>query len=162
MRTAMNRYFASGALMLAATLCTPSLTHAAGFSLLEQTGSGIGYSYAGAAASADDASVMFFNPAGLSLLSSPQVAVAAHGIGLETKFHDTGSMLPLAGLGALPTGATHDDAGDIIPLGNAYFAWPFNDRIAFGFAINTPFGLKTDYDDPWVGRFQGIKSELTT
>ncbi|MEJ1962064.1 MAG: OmpP1/FadL family transporter [Gammaproteobacteria bacterium] len=50
----------------------------------------------------------------------------------------------------------------MIPLGNAYFAWPLNDRFAGGFAVNTPFGLKTDYDDPWVGRFQGIKSELRT
>ena len=158
----MNGYFASGALMLGAALCVPSLTHAAGFSLLEQTGSGIGYSYAGAAASADDASVMFFNPAGLALLNSPQVSVAAHGIDLETKFRDKGSTLPLAGLGALPAGSTRDDAGDIIPLANAYFAWPLNDRVAFGFAVNTPFGLKTEYDDPWVGRFQGIKSELTT
>ena len=158
----MNRYFASGALMLGAALCIPSLTHAAGFSLLEQTGSGVGSSYAGAAASADDASVMFFNPAGLALLDSPQVSVAAHGIDLETKFHDRGSTLPLAGLGALPAGSTHDDAGDIIPLANAYLAWPLNDRVAFGFAVNTPFGLKTEYDDPWVGRFQGIKSELTT
>jgi long-chain fatty acid transport protein len=105
---------------------------------------------------------MFFNPAGLALLNSPQVSVAAHGIDLETKFRDRGSTLPLAGLGALPKGSTSDDAGDIIPLANAYFAWPFNDRVAFGFAVNTPFGLKTEYDDPWVGRFQGIKSELTT
>jgi long-chain fatty acid transport protein len=158
----MNRYFASGALMLGATLCASSLAQAAGFSLLEQTGSGIGSAYAGAGASADDASAMFFNPAALSLLPSPQVSIVAHGIDLETKFHDKGSTLPPAGLGALPAGSTHDNAGDVLPLGNAYIAWPLNDKISFGFAVNTPFGLKTEYDDPWVGRFQGIKSELTT
>jgi long-chain fatty acid transport protein len=159
----MNRYFASGALMLGAALSAPSLTHAAGFSLLEQTGSGVGDSYAGAAASPDDASVMFFNPAGLALLTSPkQFAIAAHGIDLQTKFHDKGSTLPLAGLGALPSGATRSDAGDTIPLANAYLAWALNDNTVLGFAVNTPFGLKTEYDDPWIGRFQGIKSELTT
>jgi long-chain fatty acid transport protein len=105
---------------------------------------------------------MFFNPAGLALLGKPEVTVAAHAIDLETKFHDTGSRLPLAGLGALPTGSTHDDAGDVIALGNAYLAWPLKDSVAFGLAVNTPFGLKTEYDDPWIGRFQGIKSELTT
>src|SRR5690242_2802221 len=105
----MNRYLASGALVLGAAVCTPSLVQAAGFSLLEQTGSGIGDSYAGSAASADDVSAMFFNPAALSLLSSPQVALAAHGIDIETKFHDKGSTLPPAGLGALPTGSTRDD-----------------------------------------------------
>ncbi len=41
-------------------------------------------------------------------------------------------------------------------------ALPLNERLVFGLAVNTPFGLKTDYDDPWIGRFQGIKSELRT
>ncbi len=150
----MNRYFASGALHARrrAVLLT---THAAGFSLLEQTGSGIGDSYAGAAASADDASVMFFNPAGLALLNSAQVTVAAHAIDLETKFHDKGSTLPPAGLAPCPRDLLATGAGDIIPLANAYLAWPINERTVFGFAVNTPFGLKTEYDDPWVGRFQG-------
>jgi long-chain fatty acid transport protein len=163
----MKRNQWNGALWIGATLSASSLlasstAHAAGFSLLEQTGSGIGYAYAGAGASADDASVMFFNPAGLSLLDSPQAALAAHAINLETNFRDNGSTLPLAGLGALPAGSTRDNAGDLIPLANAYLAWPLNDRLALGFAINTPFGLKTEYDDPWIGRFQGIRSELTT
>jgi long-chain fatty acid transport protein len=166
MEFAMKRYFSNSAVLLGATMCasmyvsTPA--QAAGFSLLEQTGSGIGYAYAGAAASADDASAMFFNPAALSLLESPQVAVAAHAINLETKFQDRGSTLPPAGLGVLPAGATADNAGDLIPLPNAYLAWPLSDRLAVGFAINTPFGLKTDYVDPWIGRFHGLRSELTT
>jgi long-chain fatty acid transport protein len=158
----MNRYFWSGAALLAAVTCTATPAHAAGFSLLEQSGSGVGSAYAGAAASADDASAMFFNPAGLALLESPQVAVAVHAINLETKFSDRGSMLPPAGLGQLPPGATRDNAGDLIPLPNAYFAWPLNGQLTFGFAINAPFGLKTDYVDPWVGRFQGLRSELKT
>lgn len=155
----------AAALLAAVTLTgtlAPFPAHAAGFSLLEQTGSGIGYAYAGAGASADDASVMFFNPAGLSLLTSPQATVAVHAINLETKFHDRGSSLPLAGLGQLPIGKTSDNAGDLIPLGNAYLALPLNEKLVLGLAINTPFGLKTDYDDPWIGRFQGIKSELRT
>jgi long-chain fatty acid transport protein len=157
-----NRHFWSGALLLGAVTCVSPPARAAGFSLLEQSGSGIGYAFAGAAASADDASAMFFNPAALSLLESPQVAVAVHAVNLETKFSDTGSTLPLAGLGLLPRGATSDNAGDLIPIPNAYFAWPVNDRLAFGFGINAPFGLKTDYVDPWVGRFQGLRSELKT
>ncbi|HEX7811737.1 MAG TPA: OmpP1/FadL family transporter, partial [Burkholderiales bacterium] len=32
----------------------------------------------------------------------------------------------------------------------------------FGVGVNTPFGLATEYDDNWLGRFQGIKSELMT
>jgi long-chain fatty acid transport protein len=149
--------------LIAATVCSiPALTHAAGFALIEQSGSGIGSAFAGSAASADDASAMFFNPAALSLLGAPQVAAAAHGINLEAKFTDRGSTLPPGGLGLLPAGATRNDAGDFIPTGNVYFAMPFNEKLAFGFGVNAPFGLVTEYDDPWVGRFQGIRTELKT
>jgi long-chain fatty acid transport protein len=149
-------------LLRIALLGMPATLHAAGFSLLEQSGSGIGYAYAGAAAAADDASAMFFNPAALTLLGKPQIVVAAHGINLETKFSDRGSVLPPAGLGLLPTGATRDNAGDTIAVPNAYLAWPINDRLSLGFGVNVPFGLVTDYDDPWIGRFQGLRSELKT
>jgi long-chain fatty acid transport protein len=146
-------------LTLSAALSTPALVQASGFALLEQSGSGIGYAYAGIAASADDVSAMYFNPASLSLIEAPQLAVAVHGINLETDFQDRGSP---AGLGALPAGATRNDAGDLIPVPNAYFAWPVNERLALGLGVNTPFGLITEYDDPWIGRFQGIRSELIT
>ncbi|MFO7275510.1 MAG: OmpP1/FadL family transporter [Pseudomonadota bacterium] len=159
----VNARRGAGVLLAATALSTMSTdARAAGFALLEQTGSGAGYSYAGSAASADDASVMYFNPAGLGLITEPQVAVALHGIDLSTKFDDRGSVLPPAGLGALPGGATRSDAGDVIPLPNAYVAWPITEHLTFGFGINAPFGLVTEYDDPWVGRFQGIRSELVT
>ncbi|MEJ1962063.1 MAG: outer membrane protein transport protein [Gammaproteobacteria bacterium] len=93
----MKSYFWSATFLLAVPLLVAPRAHAAGFSLLEQTGSGIGYAYAGAAASADDASAMYFNPAALSLLESPQVSVAGHAIDLTTKFRDRARLcLPLA------------------------------------------------------------------
>jgi len=139
----------------------PGCLQAAGFSLLEQTGSGIGYAYAGAAASADDASALYFNPAALVMLDAPQLTIALHGINIGTKFVDRGSALPPAGLGMLPEGATRSDAGSLVAVPNAYVAWPVGKRLAFGFGLNAPFGLVTEYDDPWVGRFQGIRSKLT-
>lgn len=145
-----------------AAFLAPITLQAAGFSLLEQTGSGIGYAYAGAAAAADDASDMYFNPAALSLLDSPQIVLAAHGIDLQTKFRDRGSTLPPAGLGVLPTGVTHDDAGNSIIVPNGYFACPIGRRWAVGLGLNVPFGLNTRYSDPWIGRFQGLRNNLKT
>jgi len=139
-----------------------SLVHGAGFSLIEQSGSGIGSAFAGSAASYDDASAMYFNPASLSLLGSTQVALAGHGINLAAEFDDGGSSLPPAGLGRLPTGRTSDNAGDLIGVPNAYFSLRFTQRFAFGLGVNVPFGLETKYNDPWIGRFQGINSELKT
>ncbi len=34
--------------------------------------------------------------------------------------------------------------------------------LRFGLGINAPFGLKTDYDPTWVGRFQAITSKIQT
>lgn len=153
----------AGVLLAATALSTVSPdARAGGFALLEQSGSGAGYSYAGSAASADDVSVMYFNPAGLGLIREPQIAFALHGIDLSTDFEDRGSVLPPAGLGALPGGATRSDAGDVTPVPNAYAAWPITEHLTLGFGLNAPFGLITEYDDPWVGRFQGIRSELVT
>ena len=40
----------------------------AGFSLIEESASGMGNAFAGGAASAEDASTLFFNPAGMTRL----------------------------------------------------------------------------------------------
>ena len=37
-----------------------------------------------------------------------------------------------------------------------------NDRFHIGIGVNVPFGLKTDYDDGWLGRYQALKSEVKT
>ncbi|HBQ45246.1 MAG TPA: aromatic hydrocarbon degradation protein, partial [Thiomicrospira sp.] len=60
------------------SLFSLSSVQAAGFSLIEQSASGQGLSYAGAAANPEDASVMWFNPAGMTEISNNQLIVAAH------------------------------------------------------------------------------------
>src|SRR4029079_14496290 len=39
---------------------------------------------------------------------------------------------------------------------------PINQQWAFGLGINVPFGLVTEYDDGWIGRYQGLKSKIET
>jgi long-chain fatty acid transport protein len=41
-------------------------------------------------------------------------------------------------------------------------AWPINPQWAAGVGVNAPWGLVTDYDDGWAGRFQGDKSDIQT
>ena len=47
---------------------------AAGFQLLEQNASGIGNAYAGSAAVAENASTIYFNPAGMTQLQAREVS----------------------------------------------------------------------------------------
>lgn len=136
------------------------MASAAAFALIEQSGSGMGNAYAGAAATAEDASTVFFNPAGMSKLQGMQFTAGGHLIDLSAKFHNSGSSNPLA-LGN-PGGGNGGEAGDPAIVPNFYFVVPIGDQVHFGVGVGVPFGLATEYDNDWVGRFQGIKSELMT
>jgi long-chain fatty acid transport protein len=150
------------ALAVAAVLGGASgLATAAGFALIEQSGSGMGNAFAGAAATAEDASTVFFNPAGMSRLEGSQVAGAAHVISLSAKFAGSATN-PLALGGGAATGGNGGNAGGAVLVPNVYFVMPYGDKWHFGIGVNVPFGLVTEYDDNWVGRFQGIKSEVTS
>lgn len=144
---------------IAAALATMSGTAAAsGFALIEQSASGMGNAYAGGAASAEDASTIFFNPAGMSRLEGKQIVVALHGIQPSAKFSNTASALPAP----RPLGSNGGDAGSLALVPNAYFSMASGQKLRFGLGINAPFGLQTEYDANWTGRFQAIKSKLET
>lgn len=146
------------ALMLG--LCAGA-THAAGFQLLEQNASGIGASFAGSAALAEDASTVFFNPAGMTLLAPDKKHVSAGVdlINLSTKFSDRGSTAAVAqALG----GGDGGEAGGIAGVPHGYFVMPLTERINFGLGIGAPFGLKTEYDADWKGRYLARRSAVET
>lgn len=131
---------------------------AAGFALIEQSGSGLGNAFAGGAASAEDASTIFYNPAGLTRLPGRQFVVALHAIDPSAKFSNAGSTsAPLQ-----TPGGNGGDAGDLGWVPNLYYAMDINPKLKFGLGINAPFGLKTEYDPTWIGRFQAIRSEVKT
>jgi len=130
----------------------------AGFALQEQNASGLGHAYAGGAAAAEDVSTIFYNPAGLVRLQTTQAVVAANVICVSTKFHDEGSQPAIF----QPLGGTGGDAGDCAVVPNLYLGIPFTDKWSFGIGVNVPYGLKTEYDSDWIGRFQAVKSKLDT
>ncbi len=45
---------------------------------------------------------------------------------------------------------------------NLYYAHRLNDSMVAGIGINAPFGLVTEYDDNWVGRYHAVKSDMRT
>jgi long-chain fatty acid transport protein len=132
---------------------------AAGFQLSEQNASGLGNAYAGQGASAQDASTIFFNPAGMTRLPGMNAVGAINAIRPSAKFSNTTSTLaPLQ----TSLGGNGGDAGDWAFVPNGYFSWQVNPQIYVGVGLNAPFGLKTEYDPMWVGRFHAIESELKT
>jgi long-chain fatty acid transport protein len=141
-----------------ALCCASSSAFASGFALLEQSASRLGTAFAGTAAAADDASTIFYNPAGLAKLEGTQLLVVASGISISSEFNNSGSQ-PAFGQAL---GNEGGDAGDWNAVPAAYLAVPLNDQFAFGFGVNAPFGLKTEYDNGWMGRFQALNSEVKT
>lgn len=150
----------------------------AGFALAEQNASGLGSVFAGQAALADDASVIFFNPAGLIRLKPRrQFVAAAHYVKPTSRFSDSGSCAPFAGTGAgtatCPFGpagnlghAPGGDGGEVSEAAyvpNLYAAWQLPvGNVWAGIGINAPFGLETKRDPTWIGRFRAIDSRTRT
>ena len=143
-----------------AAVVSLSAGHAFGaaFGLQTQNASGLGHAYAGGAAAAEDVSTIFYNPAGLVRLQSTQAVVSANYICPSIKFHDSGSQ-PAA---FQPLGGTGGDAGSCAIVPNAYIGIPFTPKWSFGLGVNAPYGLETEYDSDWLGRFQGVHSKLET
>ncbi|HQU16042.1 MAG: hypothetical protein B7Z66_01045 [Chromatiales bacterium 21-64-14] len=135
---------------------------ASGFAITEQSGSGMGNAFAGAAASAQDASTIFFNPAGMTFLPDHQVVFGTHVISPSAEFSGTAANSPA--FGGLPiTGGNGGDAALIGVVPNLYLESALADhRWRVGLGINAPFGLRTDYPESWKGRYQAVKTELTT
>ncbi len=132
---------------------------ASGFALTEQSGSGLGNAFAGGSASAEDASTIFFNPAGMSRLDGKQFVVAGSLIKLSMTLSDSGST-PAAF--QTTNNGNGGDAGGLSLVPSAYLSMEINPRTRIGLGINAPFGLQTEYNQDWVGRFQAIKSKLQT
>ncbi len=131
---------------------------AAGFQLLEQNVSGLGNGYAGSAAVAENASTIFFNPAGMTQLKEREFSAGVAAIGPSFKFSDNGS----SSLGTLVGKGNGGDAGSWAAVPNAYLSWALNKDLYVGVGLSAPFGLKTEYSNPWVGSAQSNSFAVET
>lgn len=129
----------------------------AGVAIMEQSIKGLGTAFAGGAAAAEDASTIFFNPAGLTRLDRSQAIAGMHVVFPAARFsnenstHLTGQPL---------SGGQGGNAGSTILIPNFYYSSRVNDRFSAGLGVFSPFGLSTTYDAGWVGRYHAVKSEL--
>lgn len=151
---------------LVAVLSAPALlattsAHGAGFALIEQSVSGLGNGFAGGAAIAEDASTVFFNPAGMTRLGENEYLFGLHVVSPTTEFKSSGSST--AANGAVPLrGGDGGEAGETGVVPNFYYVRRLNEDLVFGLGVNAPFGLATDYEDGWEGRYHALKSEVMT
>ncbi|MCZ6724428.1 MAG: outer membrane protein transport protein, partial [Gammaproteobacteria bacterium] len=139
----------------------PNLALASGFALIENSASGQGNAYAGAAAHATDGSTVWFNPAGMMKLDRDQLVFAGHIVSPDASFTNNGSSQATI-LGGGPLTGPDDDGGSTAFVPNFYWVKTINDATKFGLGVTAPFGLATEYGNTWVGRYHGVLSELKT
>lgn len=144
-----------------------SNTYAAGFAIQEQSITGLGRAFAGSAAVADDASTIFFNPAGLTYLKQAEMDLGLNYISPRSEFHNEGSSVADLGgymgfSGQELTGSDYGDASENAIVPNFYYAQPVNDKVTLGLGVSAPFGLVTEYNETWVGRYFAVKSDMLT
>ena len=145
---------------------SPATVLASGFQLMEQNGSGLGNAFSGQAAGVKDASAIYFNPAALTGLEGGNLVISVDPIIPSYEFSDGGStapsLPPLPGVPPLgiPLGGLGGDAGSLTPVPNGYFSYQVGETWWVGLGVNVPFGLTTEWESDWMGRFHGTKSSI--
>lgn len=130
---------------------------ASAFQLWEQDGASIGNYHAGYAAAAEDASTAFYNPAGITQFKNQQMVIGADGIMTSFKFKGT---IATNGLGNVPMTATAQGGTfGLVPM--LHYVAPISDKWGFGFSVDAPFGLKTDYGRSSPMRYAATLSSIT-
>lgn len=144
---------------LTAAIITMSLwlTHdllAGGFSIYEQGANATAMSSA-TVARPWDANAVFYNPAGLAMFGTPG----------QWRFY--GGVVPIKSIGRF-TGMNPSPGSDVreknvpkffFPF-NFYAVYQFNEKMAAGLGIYTPYGLGTKWPKNFSGRFRAIESRI--
>lgn len=146
------------------SIAAPSVL-ASGYKLNEQGASGAGNAYAGRAALVEDASVVFYNPAGMVKLQQAEITVGGSYIDAQGSFelesYTNGAGKAYNSL----DGSPYSDGGNFLSPATvpfAYFATPINEDFAAGFGIFVPFATNTDYADDFVGGAFADQTQLTS
>lgn len=138
-------------------LVLPGLASAAGYALNEQSAHASGTANAGAAANVENASILYFNPAGMSRLpQGTQISFGAAVLNVDPKAKD---ITATNSLGLPVEGSNGGDFIDTAVIPNFYLTHTMGD-FAAGVGVFVPFGLTSDYDNDFKGRYLADETEI--
>ncbi|POG14049.1 Long-chain fatty acid transport protein [Pseudomonas putida] len=146
----MKKVMLKTSLGVAVALASSQL-FASGFALNEQSISSMGTGFAGRSSSAEDASTVFGNPAGMSRLKREQFTVGGAAVIAKSDISGPGSNLG---------GETDGDMVPFVGVPMGYYVKPIDDHWSVGFGVYVPFGLVTDYGSDDAARYWGKKSHV--
>lgn len=146
-------------LLAIASVINSKNSFASGYSTNLTSTSGLANSYAGSVTGIHDASDVFFNPSVTTNLSKNQMIASVNY--MKLKMDNSGSSGKFSN-GAAASGGDSGDIGANIFVPAFYLSSPINDRASLNFAVTSPFGLPTKYDNDWVGRYNATESSIKT
>ncbi len=148
------------------TMIAHHATHAGAFSLYtESSAAAIGNFAAGIAAEGADASIGWYNPAGLVLIKNQQALLGGVGVLPNTRLTGTSTFTTIfPGLSIAPYIQSFSDleGGESALVPSLHYALPLGDRAVFGLSIVAPFGLATNYSETSPVRYAATLSKLET
>src|SRR5208283_1049886 len=151
----------TGTALACGVLFPPSVL-AGGIELYEISTPDVGLASAGYAAGAQDASTLFKNPAGMSLLDGPQLNSSIqvlYGNVQFSKNNNTSAGPPPLGTPDLGNDSGRNAIGALPGL-SLFTTYPVTKKLSVGFGAFSYFGLSEDYGNTWVGRYYAEKATL--
>ena len=145
------------AVAIAATFVV-SQVEAGAFQILEHDAAGTGSAHANTAEAGSIAS-MFANPAAMSFQSGTQFSGVMTPISFSARYNNESAT---SAVGTPTTGNNGGDAGGKSIAPALFFATNLGANLRFGIGITTPYALRTEYDDGWVGRYFALRTRLET
>jgi long-chain fatty acid transport protein len=139
-------------IVAAITLLLPCAAFAGGLELYELGTPGLGLASAGEAARAQDASTLFTNPAGMTLLERSQLLVGAQALYGDAHFdRDENTTTP---------GSASGNPVGFFPGGSFFYVNDLTPDWKVGFGSFSYFGLPLDFANKWSGRYYSQDNAL--
>ncbi len=129
-----------------------SSAFASAFQLWEQDAASLGNYHAGYAATANNAATAWYNPAGITRISNQQIVFGADPVLSDFKYQGSVTVtnrlpaaLPPTVIRTRTFNSVTAQGGVLSVIPFLHYVAPLNERLGFGFSVDVPFGLKTDY-----------------
>jgi len=153
-----------GAFAALSALMISGAASAGGFYIQEQSAAGVGRAQAGNVAIADDASTLYFNPAGLTQLPGIQADQGIDLIVPDAHLTDLGTTDHSALAGpSKPQGGNGGNPGSATPIPDFFLSAHIPDSsVTLGFGVTAPFGFASKFEQDSFARYDSIDSFVET
>lgn len=135
-------------LLVVMLICLTGAIFAGGFQLNEHGARALAMGNAFTSV-ADDPSAIYWNGAGLSFIEGTQVMGGINLIAPVTSFR-----------GVYPSVQEYDMVKQVFTPFHVYATHNMNNGFAFGLGITVPYGLGSEWNEDWVGRYLAVKTDV--